>query len=341
MSIRILTHRSEVLQGNPCGDPSERVLWVYLPPGYDDVEARYPVLWCLTGFTGAGEMAVTGNHWAPGLGARMDRMIADGCPPVIVAFPDCFTRWGGSQYLNSAAMGDYEDYVCDELIPFVDQHFRTRSVRGVFGKSSGGYGTVRLVMRRPGLFQAAACHSGDMAFALCYVPGFAKCAARIAAAGSIEAWVEQFESSEKKKDADFDAINTFGMAAAYSPDPDRPFGIALPFDLESGEMIDEVWRRWKAHDPVEMIDAHDEGLRKLALLFLDCGSEDQFQLHLGMRLFCKRLSELGIAHEVEEFPDNHSSINYRYEVSVPKLAGILAALPDGPAAARPSGTCTR
>jgi S-formylglutathione hydrolase FrmB len=282
------------------------------------------VLWCLTGFTGAGEQAVTGNRWSPGLAARLDRMIAEGCPPVIVAFPDCFTRWGGSQYLNSTALGNYEDYVCDELIPLVDECFRTRPVRGVFGKSSGGYGTVRLVMRRPGLFSAAACHSGDMAFALCYIPGFAACAARIAAAGSLEAWVEQFESSEKKKKADFDAINTIGMAAAYSPDPDKPFGIGLPFDLESGEIDPDLWREWKTHDPVEMASSHQEGLRSLALLYLDCGSEDQFQLHLGQRLFCRRLDELGIAYEAEEFPDDHSSISYRYQVSIPKLARALS-----------------
>ena len=77
-----------------------------------------------------------------------------------------------------------------------------------------------------------------------------------------------------------------------------------------------------------MLDTHADGLRQLALLFLDCGSEDQFQLHLGMRLFCKRLDEMGIPHEAEEFPDNHSSVSYRYEVSVPKLAAALAALSD-------------
>ena len=73
MTIRILRHRSEVLEGNPCSDPAERDLWVYLPPGYDESSDEYPVLWCLTGFTGSGEMALTGNRWAPGLKARLDR----------------------------------------------------------------------------------------------------------------------------------------------------------------------------------------------------------------------------------------------------------------------------
>lgn len=328
MSIRVLRHESRVLLDNPLGDPVDRELWVYLPPGYEESGRSYPVLWCLIGFTGVGAMAVAGNRWAPGLAERLDRLIAGGCPPVIVAFPDCFTRFGGSQYLNSAATGRYEDYVCDELVPFVDDRFRTlarREARGVFGKSSGGYGTLSLAMRRPGVFAAAACHSGDMGFEFCYVPDFARCAARVAKAGSLDKWWAEFESTEKKKSADFAAINVIGMAACYAPEPEEPLGLALPFDLETGAIREDVWRRWKANDPVEMVrrPEYAQALRDLRLLYLDCGSDDEYQLHLGQRLFCGRLAELGIAHESQEFPDDHRSISYRYDVSVPKLAAAL------------------
>lgn len=326
MPIRILEHESRVLKGNPLGDPTRRELWVYLPPGFDE-KRRYPVLWCLVGFTGTGQMVVTGNRWAPGLAERLDRLIGEGCPPVIVAFPDFFTRLGGSQYMNSAATGRYEDYLCDELIPFLDGSLPTlpfRDARGVFGKSSGGYGALRLGMRKPDLFSAVACHSGDMAFAFTYLPGFAKTAARLAKAGSIEAWLREFDATEKKKSADFDAINTIAMASCYSPDPAKPLGIALPFDLESGELLPEVWARWKEHDPVEMVRTHADALRRMRLLFVDCGSDDEYQLHLGMRLFVKRCAELGIPCEALEFPDDHKSISYRYDVSVPKLVSALA-----------------
>jgi len=329
MTIRVLEHESEALRGNALGDPAARELWVYLPPGYEESRLRYPVLWCLTGFTGTGAMAVVGNRWAPGLAERLDRLVAGGCPPAIVAFPDCFTRLGGSQYVNSAATGRYEDYLCDELVPFVDRSLRTipaPEARGVFGKSSGGYGALRLAMVRPGLFGAAACHSGDMAFALCYQPGFARTAARLAKAGSLEAWFEAFEAQEKKRSADHDAINTLAMAACYSPAPDLPLGLALPFDLESGEIRPDVWARWREHDPVEMVRRPScaAALRGLRLLFLDCGSDDEYQLHLGLRLFRKRCAELGVPCEAEEFPDDHRSLSYRYEVSIPKLARALA-----------------
>ncbi|MDH3592324.1 MAG: esterase family protein [Planctomycetota bacterium] len=327
MAVQLVRHRSQALAGNACGDPVERDLYVYTPPGYDAGEDRYPVLWCLTGFTGTGAMALSGNPWAPGLPDRLDRLIADGCPPVIVAFPDCFTRFGGSQYLNSSTLGRYEDYLCDELVVAVDSKFRTRpDVRGVFGKSSGGYGALRLAMRRPGMFQAVASHSGDMGFAFCYVPDFAPAAARIDAAGSLEAWFEHFASKEKKASADFPAINVVGMAAAYSPDPDRPLGVALPFDPDTGEILPDVWQRWLRHDPARMIDdpANARALKDLRLLFCDCGTADEYQLHLGLQLFEKRCAEHGVPIEVEWFADNHRSLGYRYDVSVPKLAAALS-----------------
>lgn len=326
--LRILNHTSEVLKGNPAGDPHEREVWVYLPRGYEDSGARYPVLWCIAGFTGTGSMTAVGNRWAPGLPERMDRLIEEGCPPAIVAFPDCFTRWGGSQYVNSAAIGRYEDYLCDELVPLIDAEFRTlaaRDSRAIFGKSSGGYGAVRLAMLRPDVFGAFACHSGDMAFGHCYAPGFGATAARIAKAGSLEQWVAAFESKEKKSSKDFDAINTIGMAAAYSPDPDALFGFALPFDLETGAYDASVWRHWLDNDPVEMIERADcqAALRSMRLCYFDCGSKDEYNLQLGQRLMVNKLERLGISHEAQEFPDDHRSISYRYDVSVPKLVAAL------------------
>jgi enterochelin esterase family protein len=117
------------------------------------------------------------------------------------------------------------------------------------------------------------------------------------------------------------------MAACYSPAADRPLGLALPFDLETGALREEIWRRWKENDPVEMVRRPEiaQALRDLRLLYLDCGSDDEYQLHLGQRLFCRRLEEAGIAHECQEFPDDHRSISYRYDVSVPKLAVALDA----------------
>jgi enterochelin esterase family protein len=115
-------------------------------------------------------------------------------------------------------------------------------------------------------------------------------------------------------------LNTVGMAACYSPDPDAPFGIGFPFDFDTGELIPDVWARWRANDPVEMAS---DALNELDLLFLDCGTKDEWRLHLGLRLLRKRLDALGVSYEAEEFPDTHRSLNYRYDVSLSKLAAAL------------------
>ena len=113
------------------------------------------------------------------------------------------------------------------------------------------------------------------------------------------------------------------MAACYSPDSDAPLGIGLPVDLHTCERIPEVWARWLDWDPVELLDRYGESLRGMRLVYMDCGDHDQFNLHYGARLMAQRLSARNIAFEYEEFDDNHNSVQYRYDVSLPKLLAAL------------------
>jgi len=318
---------SKTLAGNPLGDPANRRLPVLLPPDYNTSERRYPVIVGLTGFTGKGIMLLNEDAWQPNLVQRLERLYAAGMPPAIFVLPDCFTHYGGSQYINSDATGQYEDYIIQEIIPYVDAHYRTITApegRGVFGKSSGGYGSMILGMRHPDIFSAVACHSGDMFFELCYGKDFPDFCNSVNKAGGVEAFWNQFASQVKKKASDFAALNILAMAACYSPDPSAPLAIGLPVDLTTCERIPEVWARWLDWDPVELLDRYGDHLRRLRLLFLDCGDHDEFALHFGARLMAKRLTEQGIAYEYEEFDDTHMNIQYRYDVSLPKLAGALA-----------------
>src|ERR1700737_3309104 len=161
--VEILKHASQALRGTPLGDPADRDVYCYVPPGYDASSERYPVIYFLSGFTGMGRMHFNFDPWAESIDARLDRLIsANAMPPAICVLPDCFTRLGGSQYVNSSATGRYEDYVVAELVPFVDSKLRTnpgRDHRGVTGKSSGGYGAVRLAMRAPDVFGALGSHA--------------------------------------------------------------------------------------------------------------------------------------------------------------------------------------
>ncbi|MFI5371933.1 MAG: alpha/beta hydrolase, partial [Candidatus Eisenbacteria bacterium] len=259
---------SAVLEGNPAGDPNRRDIPVYLPPSYADApDRRYPVVYVLTGFTSRGRMLLNDNPWSPSLDDRLDGLIGAGrMGEMIVVMPDGFTRYGGSQYMDSAATGRYGTHIAQELVTHVDRRFRTlatREHRGVMGKSSGGFGALSLAMRHPGVFGAAACHSGDMYFEYCYLPDIPRFVAEVMRAGGVEKWFQTFQGKIQKKHEDLEVLNMLAMAAAYSPDPAEPLGIALPADPVTGRFREEVWKRWLEHDPLRMLERHADTLRAL------------------------------------------------------------------------------
>ena len=197
---KVVVHRiaSKVLQGNALGDPADRDLYVYLPPGYDP-KRRYPALLAVVGFTGTGGMLFNVDPFGDDLRARLDRLVLGGrCPPVVVAAPDCFTKVGGNQYINSSATGRYEDYLLEEIIPFVEKQHAIKAW-GVFGKSSGGYGSMLLGMRHPEVFRALADHSGDSNFELCYIPDFPDALDQFRESGGPARWLEKFWADDNRR----------------------------------------------------------------------------------------------------------------------------------------------
>ncbi|MEZ5346178.1 MAG: alpha/beta hydrolase-fold protein [Pyrinomonadaceae bacterium] len=318
-TIEVLQHESNALINNPLGDPHVRDLYVYLPPDYDQNDKNYPVVFCLAGFTGRGKMMLNDSAFSPNLAERMDKLIAEErVKPMVVVMPDCFTKYGGSQFINSGATGNYEDHLIQELVPFVDGNFRTindRNSRAVMGKSSGGYGAMIMAMRHSDVFGLAASISGDCYFELCYKSDFAKAFRGIA--GNPKKLIEKFWDEEAPKSKhSFDGLNIIGMSSCYSPNPDTEWGFDIPFDLETGEIRDDVWERWLEHDPVELVKDYAEELKSLRLFFIDAGTRDEFALDLGARILVERLKEHGIDHIHEEFDDGHFNINYRYNRSL-------------------------
>jgi len=323
----VLRHDSQVLRGNALGDPTERDLYCYVPPGYQDSQQRYPVIYWLSGFTGNGKMMFNADGWIEPIDRRLERLISTGAmAPAICVLPDCFTRLGGSQYADSTATGNYETYIVDELVPFVDEKLRTRAGRehrGVTGKSSGGYGAMRLAMRHSDVFSALGSHAGDAYFAYCYLPDFPKFVMGVQKAGGVEAFLRDFEALPKKTHEALEVLNILAMAACYSPKPGAPLGIDLPVSLPSGEIRGDVWKRWEANDPVHMAREHADALRSLKLIYLDAGTRDEWNLHIGARVFTRRLDELGAKYIYEEFEDSHMGISYRYDRSFCELAKVL------------------
>jgi enterochelin esterase-like enzyme len=162
-----VSHQSLCLSDNPLGDPHERDLYVYLPPQYDGKQ-RFRVVMMLAGFGSTNHSIAGWSPWKPNTIELFDQLIAEErCKPAILLLPDCFNRWGGSQFIDSAGTGRYQTYLADEVFPFVDAEFQTipkREARAVVGRSSGGFGALRLGMDRPDAVSVIGSHAGDAAF---------------------------------------------------------------------------------------------------------------------------------------------------------------------------------
>jgi len=352
---------SRILADNPLGDPHVRRLAVWLPPGYDSGTTRgrsagrgrrYPVLFDLVGFTGSGLAHLNWRPFDENVPERAARLVFERrMGPAIIVFPDCFTSLGGNQYVNSSAIGRYADYLTRELIPLVDREFRTlasREHRGCFGKSSGGYGAIIHGMRYARYWGAIADHSGDALFDFCYRTDWPRTLNEIDRFrvpprttgpvnvlreerragqgyddGRVRRFLEHVWSHDKLTDAEGHALMNLAMAATYDPDPRTPLGFRLPFNLETGELLATRWQRWLRNDPVNLVGAYKANLRRLRGIYIDCGWRDQYHLHFGARLLSKRLAQHGVPHRYEEFDDNHSSIDYRMDVSLPFLYRAL------------------
>ena len=98
-----LVIESDALADNPLGDPSRRPLYVYRPPGVEkDHPKPLPSVYVIQGFTGQLDMWLSRQAFEPTMIERLDAMYAaNQCPDAIIVFVDAWTRFGGSQFLNS------------------------------------------------------------------------------------------------------------------------------------------------------------------------------------------------------------------------------------------------
>jgi S-formylglutathione hydrolase FrmB len=323
---------SEALTGNPLGDPHERPLYVYTPPGYDDeADRRYPSVYLIQGMTGQVDMWGNRSFNAPTVLESVDAWFATpGAQPAIVVYVDAWTSYGGSQFLDSPGTGSYHTYLCDEVVPFVDERYRTlpgAAHRGIAGKSSGGYGAMVTPMLRPDLFGGLATHAGDALFEACYQPEFAQVARalRDEHGGSYEAFWEDFRSRPgRSKRSDAALVNSWCMAACYSTDADGT--VRLPYDVSTGRLLPEIWERWLAWDPVRMAPTHADALRGLRAIWIDAGRSDEYYLDLGAEAFRAELEGLGIGEPVvrfELFEGTHAALTWRYPDAIGWLSERL------------------
>jgi Putative esterase len=323
---------SELLRGNPLGDPCERPLWVYTPPGYDaEPERRYPSVYMLQGYTGHLAMWRNRAPFRQPFTETADAVFASGqAPPAIVVYVDAWTSYGGSQFVDSPGTGAYHSYLCDEIVPWVDAHYRTIAGpehRAVAGKSSGGFGAMITPMLRPDLFGALATHAGDALYELTYPPGFAEAVRALRGYdGDIWRWWEEFRSRVAfTSPADPGLLIVLGVSAAFSAREDGT--VELPFDPRTGVLRPQVWQRWLDLDPVRMVAGHAGTLRSLRGIWIDAGTRDDYFLDVGAAAFRSELRAIGVPDDIirfELFDATHASIDYRYPMSLAWLCQRIA-----------------
>jgi len=305
----------ESLDGNLMGESPAPEVSIYLPPSYKaDRARRYPVVYLLHGYTGTdlGYFGVSGRQ----LHLIAERVFASGAArEMILVMPNAMNAYGGSMYSNSVTAGNWEGYIADDLVAYMDKNYRTiasRDGRGLAGHSMGGYGTMRIGMKRPDVFSAIYALSS-----CCLNEGTVR--GRGAGQPSAAELVKTMEEARGSRGAQ----GTLARAAAWAPNPANP-PLYLDLPTRNGEVVPEVAVKWASNSPIAMLDQYVPNLRKLKAIAFDIGLQDG--LITGNRLLDERLTRFGIPHSFQTYEGDHGNrISERLEGHVlPFFSNSLA-----------------
>jgi enterochelin esterase-like enzyme len=327
--LKINRFKSKILKSNPLKDPYIRDILVYLPHNYSaSISKGYPAIFLLPSFGNNNYSAVRNDPFSLTIFQILDNLINNGkCGEMLIVIVDCFNRFGGSQYLNSNAIGNYRDYFVKEIVPYVNSKYNISS-NALLGKSSGGYGAVTIGMQFPKMFKAIAAHSFDSAFEYCYMADFPVAFKMLKEKGGPNKWLTYFWNKENKSEKkDFITLNVLSMAAHYSPKKktdSSKIHIDLPFNSRTGQINERIWKKWKIHDPINMVNKFKHNLKNLKLLFFDCGIHDEFNLFIGTKVFSEKCKRFGISHEYVQYEGGHFNTAFRYFKSLPKIYSSLS-----------------
>src|SRR5262245_3877744 len=252
--IERITIHGKSLEGNLEGDSPDRDATVYLPPAYaSDQSRRFPVVYLLHGYGGRED---TFTSRLASLQESGDRLaIAQGFSSSIVVTPSAFTLHKGSMYSNSPTTGDWERFVAEDLVAYMDANYRTlpsRLSRGLAGHSMGGYGALKIGMKRPDVFGALYVMS-----ACCLA---ANRNPRPDSTAAVEAIKTREQAEEAAKAPGFGPSTTLASAAAWSPNPKNP-PLFLDLPVKDGKVRPDIVAKWVANSPLETLEQHVEGLK--------------------------------------------------------------------------------
>lgn len=303
--IHSLKVRSKSLKGNALKDPVLRRMPLLVPKN-GDIKG---VVWILSGFSGNSPNYLNPrpfeNNFAENLDFWVERKLA---PNAIYVFVDAWTSLGGSQFINSSAIGNYEDYIIKDLYPEISKKYPGIS-HAIMGGSSGGYGALHLSSKYPNLFSYCGAIAPDAFFEALFLPEFYKTANFfINPNNDVKKMLATRELLELGNWHSI--LNVYAMSACYSP---RKKEVEIPFDFELGELKQSTWKKWLAKDPVEFLPKRMSKVKKLKGIFLEVGRKDQFYLYFGSRQIRNILKKNKIPHHYEEFKGGHFDLSSRRE----------------------------
>lgn len=287
--VQEISVHGKSLVGNLEGNSPDRSVTVFLPPSYDkNPNKRYPVIYGLHGYT------INNQIWANELKA-LDGLYAKGVDEMIVVLPSAQTLHNGSMYASSITVGDWETFIAEDLVNYIDAHYRTlpkRESRGLMGHSMGGHGVARIGMKRPDIFSAL------------YIMSPCCMSARTAPPADMLAKLEALKTAEESTSMGFLERATLAVAAAWSPNPNKP-----PFyaDLPTGspEQVSSVLASWAANAPLSMAHQYIANLKKYSAIYIDVGDKDG--LKVDAEVFSKLLNDSGVKNQFEIYEGDHVS----------------------------------
>jgi pimeloyl-ACP methyl ester carboxylesterase len=291
------------LRNNLLGDSDKRLATVYLPPSYSrNPRKRYPVIYLLHGFSADHRAFMKGAYENLNVRITMDSLIRAGLSKeMIVVTPNARNFFDGGFYANSPATGNWEDFIVQDVVRYMDRRYRTirkRSGRGIAGHSMGGFGAFRIGMRNPETFSAIYMLS---AYGLSEYDSIPKVGAQ-----NWKKVVTLSDTSDYLK-AGFTADLMYGLAGVYSPNPAKPpFFVDLPFRLEGDSLVlvPETAAKWKI-TPLAMVPSYAENLRRMRIGF-DGGTDDAHRdIPVNVIRLGSILDSLGIPHESEVYRGTH------------------------------------
>jgi len=293
---RVKVH-GKSLEGNLLGETASPEVSIYLPPSYrTDRNRRYPVIYLLHGYTGTdlGYFGPSGRQ----LHVIAERVFGSGAArEMILVMPNCMNAFGGCMYSNSVTAGNWEGYVAEDLVAYIDKTYRTiptRDARGLGGHSMGGYGALRIAMKRPDVFAAIYALSSCCLNEGTVRPG----------RGGGPSPAELVKSVDEVRGSRGGAQGTLARAAAWAPNPQNP-PLYVDLPTKNGEVVPEVAVRWAANSPVAMLDQYVPNLKKYKALALDIGLQDG--IITSNQVFVDRLKRFGIPHTYETYEGDHGN----------------------------------